>query len=204
MFDLPSLLNEIDAIAEAPPPLEFAQAALNDFLLSCKLTPLLNDEWQKLRLATVLSKHEEAILAIQKLQKPSTSNQICIFALWGLGTTLYARTRSALPRGRIENGSKVLDKLFVRLRGIPEDIMSRVRFRREEALRSWANAFEIPIVGENPDESRAKLARLDYFAVMQEAQAAESSDKTRKRKEALRRMAEEKQAAEAAARGNYE
>ncbi|MFN8390192.1 MAG: hypothetical protein U0136_07885 [Bdellovibrionota bacterium] len=206
MLNLNQLLAEIEALADQPPPLEFAEAALNDFLLSCSLTPLSKELWNKVRDGAKLSKSEEKLLVEKKFRPPFTSDQIAIFATWGLGTTLYEETRSeVLAKKRKPDSFSLLIGLFQRLRGVPADIMARVRFRREEALRAWASAFGLEIQGETAKDSYAKLLRLDYFGVMSEALKAETSHDIKARQAALKKMEEEKKAAAAAAaRGNYE
>lgn len=206
MLNLPVILKQIESVAEQPPPITFAQAAINDFLMSCSLSPLTPEVWGEVLTDSMPSKHELKLMAKKNMEPPFAKHQIPIIAVWGLGTDLYSQTRDGYrTRNENDDSKEILTKLFLRLRGVPGEIMSRVRFRQEEALRAWAAAFALSIAGETESESHAKLLRLDYFGVMAEALKAETAHEAKHREAALKRMKEEAAAAAAAAsRGSYE
>ncbi len=73
------------------------------------------------------------------------------------------------------------------------------RFRQEEFVRRWAEAWGGAILGETPEASRQRADQLDYRRTMKEFTAAEAARKAEaERRAALLREAAER---EAAARG---
>ena len=113
------------------------------------------------------------------------------------------------PEGvRLQAADTQLRKFLDSLRGVPLETLPKNAFRREELLRKWIDFLGLPIEGETPQKSAARLSAVDYHR-LQKTMAREEEERKRISAEWAKRLAEESAARAAAAAaapssGSYE
>jgi hypothetical protein len=186
---LATVLEQLDRALYTPPAhLDSSLAVLNDALRDLGLQPLLLADFDRIG---ALAPTATPLLAALAFALRST----------GLGEALRAHAPSQV---------RTLDAMRAFLSSceeLPADTLPKSAFRREELLRKWLAAVELPIAGESPSQSAQRLEQVD-FNRLKRAMDREAQERKRLAAEWVEKKARE-EAEEAARRaaqpsGSYE
>ena len=181
-LNLETLQREIaNAPLTSPWPLNVAIAAVNDCFRLAGKAPVSGAEW-------IQWKDDFG---------PSWVDQIGTLAHFLAMTSLRQQTIEALSK--VADRRNALPHFFRSIKPVTAEMMRSNRFRQEETLRKWAAFCRLPIEGETATAAKARMEELDYVKTLAEYKRAEAARK--RDKERRRRLLEEAQARETAARG---
>jgi hypothetical protein len=181
-FDIERIRNEVlSSPLLSPYPPELAVAVVNDCFRSAGCAPIADDRWARW-------------LARERSLAPE---QISMLGYLLSVTSMRDETVPLLPRAKAP--TKAMEGFLNNISPLTAEMIRANRFRQEEFVRRWAEAWGGTILGETPEVSRQRADQLDYRRTMKEFAAAEAARKAEaERRAALLREAAER---EAAARG---
>ncbi|MEN9799949.1 MAG: hypothetical protein RL653_3646 [Pseudomonadota bacterium] len=144
------------------------------------------------------SAFRDAAAACGDAERGAVLLQVLAFAL--SRTPLGASLAQHRPTWR--DTEKRLLSALASMKGLPVEQVPRNGFRREEVLRKFLHAFELPIDGESPAESATRLGAVD-FRRLKAAMDREEVERRRVAEAWAKRKAEEAAAAPSRT-GSYE
>lgn len=181
-LDLKAIMGEAAAAPlHSPYPVEVAVAIVNDCFRMAGKKPVEDATWAMWR----------------ETEGDLWPEQLGIIAHFLATTSLREVTVAALRK--TGDRRACLPELFEQIRPLTAEMIRANLFRQEELLRRWAEFCDATIAGEDDSRSRGRIEQLDYRVTLKEYEKAEKArlqEETRRRK-----ILEEAQAKEAAARG---
>lgn len=181
-FDIDQIRRELEASPLLSPyPADLGAAIVNDCFRHAMCQPIPDDRWAKWTAKT----------------KSLIPEQIGMLGYLLATTSLRDETLPLLPH--VDDPAAAMEAFWAAVAPLTAEMIRANRFRQEEFIRRWAEAWGGAIRGEQPEVSRQRVDQLDYRRTLKEFAAAEAA----RNAEAERRAALLKQAAEreAAARG---
>lgn len=159
VFDLDHIEQEAEAVSfHSPYPVDTAIAVVNDCFRTAGREPVPDETWFEW-VGDTGEYWEE---------------QMGILAHLLHATSLREATVTALREASDDRRTELRD-FFYRIEPLTAEMIRSNAFRREEALRRWAEWCGGAIKGESAAESQEHLERLDYRKTLKEYQRAEAA-----------------------------